>query len=104
MKSNISLTDVNVRGDLVINQTLEHRAICGGDKSVPADECGCLTAVSVSDLKGLYSEQLDPSEHSTPCCTTGNCKKCNSKFSLKALCRRFGRLVQKAWPFHSVGK
>jgi hypothetical protein len=73
-----------------------HLAICGGDKSIPANECGCINVVSLSGQPGLYISQPDQFEQKSLCCTMGSCKKCSSKWypsSLYRLLFRFSRWI-----------
>ena len=72
-----------------------HRAICAGDHSIPAEECGCINEIYAARPTHPCSAQQDRSEHSALCCTTGNCKRGRTRSFLSGLFLRFLGLVQK---------
>ncbi len=65
-----------------MRETNGHAAICASNiKDV--DSCGCLKATSATHQSGLLLSQPDLCASRLPCCTTGTCKRCNSKIFQK---------------------
>lgn len=57
---------------------MRHLAVCASN-TLDLEKCGCVKATSATYQSGLILSRSGLFERKSPCCTTGKCKRCNSK-------------------------